>query len=298
MKIEIKKVELNYAAPISIRGEEIKKNTFLNVTFNDQDFFFSLLPNFHQTNFEEITYALNHIFPNHKSIDLSLVEFKKKYFGLIQSDLNISGEILFIIETLLLSLIKVPPFSELKINQLYNSERSLDYYQETLCFCLKIKINPSNQENILKLIADLHKINPTITFRFDGNRKFELTDLLKFVYQLKNETNYKIDYIEDPLINFNESYIFQTKSTIPLALDESLGPYLKKNLNSPLIPAIAVIKPSLYGLSPVYKWMENYPQTRCIISSSYEHPSVMSSLTFLAQNRPTEFHGLENYFSQ
>ncbi len=290
-------VDMAYKGPVLVRGKKISSNQFLKVSLNNQFFYFSSLPNVHQTSLQEISFELNQFFKANRPINLEAADFNKACFGVVENSPGLSGEMLFVIETLLLGLIKPIAPSDIKINQVYTIDKDLSEYVNAQC--LKIKISPKGMNENFKTLVSLHELYPNLKYRLDGNRQFELDELLKLTSLLEQMPLLlkNIDYIEEPLKNFYESIVFNQCSTIPLALDESFEVYFKNNLlpikpHSPL-----VIKPSLFGISPIYRWMTKNPDKRVIISSCYEHPTVMTSLNFLAGLKPLEFHGLENQFS-
>lgn len=295
---------LKYRSPVSISGKLITDNQFLHVKMTEpilKDYYFSLLPGFHNSRLKEVEFILKNLFNDECTLNLSHVKMDTQFFGLLKSDLYISSEILFIIETILLSVLEIKDDTPVKINLVYSETNTIEYYQNTEC--LKIKIKPQDQiSQTINLIKKLEKENPQMLIRLDGNRKYSIDDLNRLMLDLKNKLSHKqfsqIEYIEEPFTNFYDSLLFEKRSPIPIAMDESFKEYFKLNAASPLSSSIYIIKPSLYGISPIIKWMNLHPDSRCIISSCYEHPSVMPSLYYLARMRPHEYHGLENFFNQ
>lgn len=149
----------------------------------------------------------------------------------------------------------------------------------------------------IQVINELYQLNPEMIYRLDGNKRFEIDELIAFEKTLKNNINdqafLKIDYIEEPFKNFYDSFLFKKRSELTVAIDESFINYMSSS--DLIFPA--VIKPSLIGISPVISWLRSHEDNRAIISSSFEHPSVMLALSFIARQRPNEFHGLENFLS-
>ena len=227
-----------------------------------------------------------------------------KFFNLIDSQDSfldsIKEECLFSIETILLGMIQKThthlfTYNPIAINLLYNEEDGSPFYLDA--DCVKIKINPTNVQKTIQTIRELYQLNPEMIYRLDGNKKFELNELIQFEQALKNGIHpsafYKIDYFEEPFKNFYDTFLFKKRSEITIAIDESYKNYMKdSNLIFP-----AVIKPSLIGISSVMFWLRSHENNRAIISSSFEHPSVLIGLSFLARQRPNEFHGLENFLS-
>jgi hypothetical protein len=293
-------VKIPYLTPVPVRGVYLTENRFLKVTLLEQDFFLSALHGFHETSLEEVEFKLNIMF-NVYALNFRQIDFSQKFFNIFPLDHfteNFSGELLFHVESILLGIIRTthPDLfnnSPIKLNELYTPMHSLDYYAESSC--LKIKIRPENFAHISEILTSLYQLNPTLLFRLDGNKKFELDELAIFANYLKTNLPagaYKnIDYIEEPFKNFYDTYSFEKNFDLKIALDESFKIFMNENE----ITRIAVIKPSLIGLSSVWNWLRSRQENRAIISSSFEHPTVMLSLQMLAKLRPEEFHGLENF---
>lgn len=305
MQITSTFITLDYKIPISIKGKLFTSNDFLQIQLEGKDFFFSVLPSIHESTLLEVSRAI-HSFFELNNLDFKHLDFKKKFFNTIDDSLfqnAIPNEILFFIETLLLEmiLIKFPIlFSTEKnlTNELYSPALDLDEYKNSKC--LKIKISPRDKTQCLFLIKKLHSLNPELIIRLDGNRYFELTELIDFVDTLQGELGEKsfslIDYIEEPFTNFYDLFLFQKRRSIKIAMDESFFTYQKlsgKNIpkNIPI-----VIKPSLFGITPMLRFMKAHPNHRFIISSTFEHPTAMLGLSLLASKNPLEIHGLQSFF--
>lgn len=301
IEIESSFTNLSYRTSVPVRGLALKNNRFLKVRVLEVDYYLCVLPGFHEAGLEEISLKLKYFF-SHYQLDFNSINFTVKFFNLISyKDTfldSIKEECLFSIEAILLGIIqKTHPqlFSNdpIAINHLYNEKDGTKFYLDA--DCIKIKINPNNVLRTIQVINELYTINPEIIYRLDGNKKFEFAELIRFEQTLKsgihpNAFN-KIDYLEEPFKNFYDTFLFTKRSELTVAIDESFKLFM---LNSdPVFPA--VIKPSLIGISPVMYWLKSHENIRAIISSSFEHPSVMSAHSFLARQRPNEFHGLENY---
>jgi O-succinylbenzoate synthase len=293
---------LNYKEAVPVRGTFFSKNRFLKVTVLEADYFISVLPGFHNATLEEIQFKLSNFFKDY-TLNFNNIDFSKKFFNTVILDnfLNsFSGEVLFNVETILISLIKKKHpehFNNnlIMLNELYRPSFSAANYKDSKC--LKIKITPASIKKTIDLIKELHSENSNLILRFDGNRLFELNELINFERRLEESilpTSFsKIDYIEEPLKNFSETFLFRNIGKNKIAMDESFETFIsaeKFPLNIPV-----VIKPSLYGVSTIFNWMEKHSKNRIIISSSFEHPSVKIGLNFLASKNPIEYHGLENF---
>lgn len=290
-----------YRSPVPVRGKTISDNRFLKVRVLERDYYLSVLPGFHQLSLEELQFKVQYFFKNYQ-LNFNQIDFGVKFFNLLPVNdtfLNaIKEEALFNIEAILLGMIQTTHphlFSNdvVAINLLYNEKDGPDFYLDA--DCIKIKINPNSVERTIETINQLYKNNPEVIYRLDGNKKFELNELINFESALKKgipaPAFFKIDYIEEPFKNFYDTFLFKKRSELTVAIDESYKNYIdQSDLDFP-----AVIKPSLIGISPVVFWLRLRQDNRAIISSSFEHPSVLVSLYFLARMRPNEFHGLENF---
>lgn len=292
---------LKYRTAIPVRGLMIDSNRFLKVRVLQKDYFLSVLPGLHNVTIEELNFKVKYFF-THYTLDFKSIDFSVKFFNLIKTKDNfldsIIEEVLFNIEAILLGMIKTThpllfSHDSIAINLLYNDKDGAEFYLDA--DCIKIKISPSKVDYAIKVINELYKINPEMIYRLDGNKRFELQELIEFEADLKNGISSvafsKIDYIEEPFKNFYDTHLFLKRSQLMIAIDESYKNYI----GSENLPYPAVIKPSLIGISPVYSWLTSHVENRGIISSSFEHPTVMVSLQFLAALRPNEFHGLENF---
>jgi hypothetical protein len=292
---------LKYRSSIPVRGVMIDSNRFLKVRVLERDYYLSVLPGLHNATLEEIDFKVKYFF-THYDLNFKSIDFGKKFFNLInESDVflnSIKEETLFNIETILLGMIETTnphlfSHDSIAINLLYSDKDGADFYLDA--DCIKIKITPTNVDHTAKVINNLYKINPEMIYRLDGNKRFELKELIHFERILKEEITHiafsKIDYIEEPFKNFYDTILFSKRSNLNIAIDESYKNYMYSDkLTYP-----AVIKPSLIGISPIFSWLRIHENQRAIISSSFEHPTVMISLQFLASLRPNEFHGLENF---
>lgn len=292
---------IKYRASMPVRGIIIDSNRFLKVRVLEKDYYLSVLPGLHNATLEEINFKVKHFF-SHYDLDFKSIDFSVKFFNLIHTHDtfldSIKEETLFNIEAILLGIIKTThphlfSHDSIAINLLYNDKDGAEFYLDA--DCIKIKIAPGRVDHTIKIINELYKINPEMIYRLDGNKRFELDELIEFEHVLKNGISSvafsKIDYIEEPFKNFYDTTLFIKRSHLMVAIDESYKNYMgSEELIYP-----AVIKPSLIGISPVYFWLRSHVENRGIISSSFEHPTVLVSLQFLASLRPNEFHGLENF---
>lgn len=295
--------EIEFIKPLKVRSITINKNTFLKIEFNQSSLMLSTLhelnPQFHQNSLYEIQRVLMDFFSMYK-LNFEQVNFNKSFFNFVDSSISIetrffTPELMYHIEVTLLFLMKelnIPVVKNdlnLRLNDLSSSQESYELYKTSSC--LKFKISPPSQKEDLEYIHSLNRSNPQCLWRFDGNRQWELEELISFCDQLPSQLN--VDYFEEPFKNFSDRYLFEKRYDYKIALDESLEtlfPHLELFKQSPL-----VFKPSLFGISSLHQWINQHPDQRVIISSSYEHPSAMIGLKLLSSLKSLEYHGLSNF---
>lgn len=299
----LSKTTLNYRSPLSVRGIFIHQNDFLVLSNQEKKLFLSTLPAFHQSSLEEIKYMLEHtLMKVSKDNFTKPLEWSKKAFGFIPSDIKLnslcsSSELLFYLENALFYFSNEAKENyQVKSNALSSLRDGQKQFDSEV---VKIKFTANESiEGLREKLLDSLFINPAIKFRIDANRTFELRELLKLQESLlKDIPLMNFDYFEEALKNNNEIIDYKNHSLIEYALDESFhhSPEwcLKYFTDLPII-----LKPSLLGISKTFYYLENYKDTRFIISSSYEHTSALCALEFLASLRPNEFHGLSHVVSE
>jgi hypothetical protein len=296
-----------YKFPVPVRGRKLLQNDFLEVELLDRKYYLSVLPHFHEPSLIEVEYKIKYFFENY-SLDFSKLDFSKRFFNLVASEDSflqaIHKEHLFFIETLLFNLCNHPAEGLIPLNSLYDKTKSLEENASQPCLKIKLRPDTKSQLECLHLISELLKINPEIVIRLDGNRQFEISEMLRFDEDLRSHIgDIRLDYIEEPFKNFYDTFSFRHESDLTLALDESAPLYLESsdNLNKIPLHFPLILKPSLIGISPIYKWLisDERKKRRAIISTSFEHPTIMPGHFFLAneanKHGSIEFHGLENY---
>lgn len=300
--------ELVYTRPIKVRLKNLTNNKLLCVSIfsNDEhmgDLEFAGLPDFNQYSLQEWRFVLNSFFANHE-ISLDNIDLHLPFFNSVSNiQNNYTGELLFIIESVLFCILKkkMPAlFSEtqtVKLNAMYSSPDQLDGQVQ----CLKIKIRPneaslSETANVMNKMCSL---NPDIKFRLDGNQSFELSELCQFMEELmramKKDFLQCIEYLEEPFKNYNDYFTFRKLYPYPLGLDESLLSINNINKIEIVKESYFIIKPSLLGISKSLNLIKLAQKNNCtpVISSSYETKNTMRSLIYLAAINPETFHGLD-----
>lgn len=294
------KTVLNYLVPLSVRGTYITKNEFLVVENQKKKLFLSVLPNFHQCTLNEIQFMLES-FVKKTSFELPC-QYTEKGFGLIPKEefqhYHLDNEFLFFLENVLFYFTPHEPssFQNIQSNALSSLKDNQTQFKSDI---VKIKFTATENPELLKTkLEESLSFNPYLKFRIDGNRTFELHQLIDLqTFLLKNISKDHFDYFEEPLKDINDLINYQKNSEILYALDETFHHSALWCLKYfPHLPM--VLKPSLLGISTTYSYLKNYPQTRFIISSSYEHTSALQVLNFLASQRPKEFHGLTSFVNE
>lgn len=287
-----------YTTPLPVRHLTLHGNTFTHVKIksekgHDAEIYISSLPDFHLHNDLESAVIVKNIIED-SVINFNQVQFDQPAFNMIKLREEYHPEILYHLETLLLLLLDNPT-KEVKENALYSPSKSMTDYKNVEC--LKIKIGPHLlPQNFSSLINQLLETNPDMRFRLDGNQRFEGNELFQWLnVVLKNSPKLldKMEYIEEPFLNFADMWWATKVPNFTFAIDESILPFYKAGKLSQLpTQSPWIIKPSLFGISSVVKILKEFPHQKIIISSSFEHSSYKNALAFLADQRPKEFHGL------
>ncbi len=295
--------DFSFQKPLKVRSQTITKNVFLRLQYENSSLYLSTLyeinPQFHQRSLVEIQKSLHDFFKLY-SLNFNQIKLDQPFFNtlehlhLVPESRFYDPEIMYHIEVTILfamNTLGISPIKDQKIkqNELATSSDAVESFLSTEC--LKFKITPKSLDKDLLFIEKLQNKNPKCLWRFDGNRLWNIDQLITFCEKLPSNLN--IDYFEDPFLVFSDRFLFEKRYPFLLALDENVEaffPKLELFTHSPI-----VIKPSQFGISPLYQWMIHHPKQRVIISSSYEHPSAMLGLKLLAQLKPSEFHGLANF---
>lgn len=308
IKLKFHITDFKYLAPIIVQKSTFIKNRLLSIAIyqneiNEQSFISTLdltvLAHFHHYQLEEWRFVLDSFFEIHE-IHIEDINFKKPFFNMIYSPPHFTGELLFIIESVLFSFIenKHPELlnfvfkKPIEINALFSPDLPL----KRLPSWIKIKINPTSSclESTITLINDLRAQKEHLTIRLDGNAQFELTQLLSFLNALEKKCGpirSFIDYIEEPFFNYHDYYLFQKLSLIPYALDESLL-FFQDSLDQLPKKCFLILKPSLMGISKGFELIDRNPH-KVIVSSTYETATAIRPLLYLAALNPLTAHGLD-----
>jgi O-succinylbenzoate synthase len=148
---------------------------------------------------------------------------------------------------------------------------------------IKIKISGLNlMDDICKIKKICSMVGNDISIRIDVNQLLDLDDAIIFCKEL---SNYKIEYIEDPVKNILELPFFSSMISQSVALDESIYNGQINRLKNWDNFSFLILKPSRIGsLKYVFSLIQlaHYNKKHCIISSCYETGVGLSFLSFLA----------------
>ena len=272
--------EILYTKPIRIGKKELTKNIFSKVNLdNKKSIDIYTLAGFYESSLRDKKNGLLNFFSRE---DLNLENIQDLYHP----------EILFDIETCLLTLKPLPPLKKIKTNAFYDGKLFVENS------CSKIKISPSiDALKELAIMLNNSAVLPKI--RLDGNRQFELEQLILFLNLLNTNVIEAIEYIEEPFKNYYDLYSFQHFYKVKIAIDESLK-YFVHHLDKIPVASPLILKPALFGIAKSYEIIKaaSLFNHSVIISSTYQPSSSMFSLLYLADysnsfHAKELFHGLD-----
>ena len=148
---------------------------------------------------------------------------------------------------------------------------------------VKIKVGrQSVKEDIERVKLARRILGDQITIRLDANRSWEWNDALEFAHSVKE---YRIEYCEEPLSNFQKMEELHEQTEIPLALDETLW----KNPDPETLPkkgiSTLILKPGILGGWTKTKLWVDFAQMhkmKVVISSSFESGLGLNWLAFMS----------------
>lgn len=301
LRLEFSILDFSYSSPIQVKNHLLSSNQALVVNIYRNDLLikkidFTALYNFHNYTLIQWKKTLE-LFFLEETITSGQIILEQPFFNMVKTKKHIVGELLFIIESILFSLIEkeFPNIlssikkDPIKLNALYNPD-SPEISLENLPECIKIKIRPSKSslDLTLNILSSLKAKKNDICFRLDGNQNFELLDLIDFLSHIKTKN---IMYLEEPLNNYNELSSYEKINIFPYALDESVQAF-SNNINKIPINYYLILKPSLLGISKCFEIIKNR-KDKIVISSTYETISAMTPMMYLAASLPNTFHGFD-----
>lgn len=148
---------------------------------------------------------------------------------------------------------------------------------------LKVKLAGMKIKEAVATVEQLTKIfNGRALLRIDANRSWSLAEALEFA----KEVDYGIiEYLEDPLKNFNEIPQLYNETMMPIALDESLKSHSLKEIKSIDGIEVVILKPTLLGGFEKTKALIDEAHAyglRVVISSTFESGVGLRGLAHLA----------------
>ncbi len=147
---------------------------------------------------------------------------------------------------------------------------------------LKLKVGPQIHEEIVKVKAVSQVMEGRALLRIDANQSWTLNQALEFGQEVGCAA---IDYIEEPFKNLEEIPEFFEKTTIPVALDESLQHQTLRKIKSISGVETVIFKPTIVGGLEKTRQMIQEAHTYgldTVVSSSFESSLGISALAHLA----------------
>ena len=300
MKVTIafKDNKITYIRPIRLPAGELSTNVFSHLTLMDDesksiDIF--TLKGFYQTDLEEKKMAITHFFESH-DFNFNRLVYHLPFFNSAQSPTAFCGEILFDIESALFPFIKYELPNSLVIQ---SNSLGIEHLENALCLKIKISPDKSSLKELATLVNKSSQGKTLPLLRLDGNRKFELHELVLFMNELNERVLERIDYIEEPFKNFYDLYSFQKIYPQKIAIDESLTFY-QEHLDCLPFASPLILKPALFGISKSFQLIRNASELghKVIVSSTYQPGSTFFPLLALASysdsfHKSPLFHGLD-----
>lgn len=258
---EIYKFQIPLKYPLKIINQEITNREGLILRLIDENGFagvgeISPLPGLHLENIEQCIEQIKSALP--KLIGNKISEKFEEFDNQIN---NLYPSVQFGIESAICSLtaikqgisifdlIKLNSEESIKINALLTGtiDQIIKKTQQRLkegFTTLKLKVGRKKIEEDIELFSQVNnKISGKAKIRLDANQAWMLDEAILF-FQNADLTN--LEYIEEPLKNFEEIYLLVSKTNIPIALDENI-PKIDLNRKPPHWLKAIVIKPTVIG---------------------------------------------------
>jgi len=157
----------------------------------------------------------------------------------------------------------------------------------------KLKVARQSPKQDIELIQAIQKHYPKLRLRLDANRSWIWNQA---VFITENIDLTRIEYIEEPLNNPQQSAMLAERTGVGIGLDESLQDSNYRYRYFKGLKAL-VMKPSLLG--PWHRCLSlleqaHADQVACVFSSAYESPLGLSWIKALAQQyTPNQPAGLD-----
>jgi o-succinylbenzoate synthase len=303
--LDIYQYSLPFKEPLNVHEQELTKREGLFVHLkSDQDAEafgeIAPLPGFSQENFKEVlkqTKSLRSSLPD-QSIPDRIEELDGKFENWLK-EYHLKPSVRFGIEMAVLNLLanfkKMPLFqllsasyhNQIRINGLLQGSKRKVTRQAAMLIqdgytALKLKLGGDIDEDIDKVRSVNDVINGRALLHLDVNQAWDLNKAIKF----GNEVGLAaVNYIEEPLKDITLIPEFFMKTTIPVALDESLLNLKIEDVKSISGVYTLVLKPMILG--GIEKTWQIIAQTKklginTVISSSFETGIGILTLANLA----------------
>jgi o-succinylbenzoate synthase len=151
---------------------------------------------------------------------------------------------------------------------------------------IKIKVGARPVIDDIELMRQVqHTIPPGVNIRLDANQRWDLTDAVMFATSIPPES---VEYIEEPLMKWDDYGHYDSSQGLPFAVDESLAGKTPGQLDSWKNLRALVLKPMILGGPGITREWMDWAETNglsCTISSVFESGVGMRSLLSLAASR-------------
>ncbi len=295
LHIDIKSIPFKH--PVAVRGITISDRQYIQLTATDQfghtvTSEVSPLDGLHQESIDEASEQLNQIKQNIAETGLENIANKKLY-----PSVKCGLDILFYLlkakqkNSSLANYLNPQALSSLPINALLNEDlskrelnKTLDRWMAEKRTCIKIKLGRQSLNKDIRLTKHiLSTIDPSVALRLDINQQWTLSEFQSFIHSV--DLN-KIEYIEEPVIDYRQLDEIPDIHAIKIALDESILNVETSHFQTlPAYIKALVIKPMILGgITPTIQLasLAHISGRYLVISSSYESPTGLDNLYQLA----------------
>lgn len=109
---------------------------------------------------------------------------------------------------------------------------------------VKLKVDGDVDEAAAYVSEASGLLPPTVSVRLDANRAWSYEDAMRFARKIPSD---RIEYIEEPLMDFERLDTFSKESGLPVALDESLPAWPRQRLADATFAHAFIVKPMMIG---------------------------------------------------
>jgi len=321
-EIKYYKYECDFANPIRIKGHTLNSKKSIIISLKDEDGNIgygdiSPLPFYSSESFESVCEDIEQLSAKLIEVKLDISTNPLKAISLIK-DFGFSSSITFGVETALLNLIATK--RKVNLYDLFGKE----HYRYVKTAALLTDLDAGSHKKIARMINDGYKsvkiklgrgdidfelktlllllgfFHNKILFRFDVNSLWSFDEAVYFFNGIKTSAD-SIEFVEEPLGNYNEIDRLHELFSIPFALDENLQEYLCMSEGSLNSITAGVIKPSVIGgISESLRLIALFKQNskKIVISDPYSNGLGLAPLINLAsaccENIPMGFDTYSN----